>query len=127
MERWERDLRHLRADAAATVTERPMVLRWYRRKDDSVWDALFPLRPRGERTFVALFPLDAEVGDAAALVFPVDDEGSLALVRQESVVWVRGEPEPGRAVQVVTATDELEPAGRPRAGSRRDPVLVGEI
>jgi len=126
VERWERDLRALRG--AAEAPERPMVLRWYRRRDESAWDALFPLRGgRGERTFVALFPLDAEVGDAPALVFPVDDGGSLGLVSQESVVWVRGEPEPGRAVQVVTATDELEPAGRPRLGGRLDPTLVGEI
>ena len=95
MERWERDLRRLREEAEAP--ERPMVLRWFRRRDDSAWDVLFPLRERGERSFVALFPLDAEVGDPPALVFPVDDEGSLTLVIQESVVWVRGEPEPGRA------------------------------
>lgn len=124
MERWERELKDLRDGEAP---ERPMVLRWYVRRDDSAWDALFPLRERGERTFVALFPLEAEVGDAPSLVFPVDDEGSLGLVNQEAVVWVRGEPSPGRAVLVVTATDELHPAGRPRAGGRLDPPLVGEI
>lgn len=124
MERWERDLRTMQDGEAP---ERPMVLRWYTRRDDSAWDSLFPFHPRGERTFVALFPLDAEVGDPPALVFPVDDGGSLGMVSQESLVWVRGDPQPGRAVQVVTGTDELAPAGRPRAAGRHDPTLVGEI
>jgi hypothetical protein len=124
VERWKEELEDLRDGVAV---EQPMVLRWYRRTDASGWDVLFPLRPRGERTFVALFPLSAEVGDPPSLVFPVDDGGSLAFVSQESVVWVRGIPDPGRAVLVVTATDELEPAGRPRLGGRLDPTLVGEI
>jgi hypothetical protein len=124
VERWRRELRDLQDGVAP---ERPMVLRWYNRRDDSAWDVLFPLRERGDRTFVALFPLEAEVGAAPSLVFPVDDGGSLGLVSQEAVVWVRGEPAPGRAVLVVTATDELAPAGRPRAGGRADPTLVGEM
>ena len=103
-----------------------MLLRWYRRKDVSAWDP-FGAFLADELPWVALYEIDAEYGDAATVVFPVDETAgdALELVAQESLVLVRGTTEPGDAVVVITSTDELEPAGRPRAPGRDDPRLAG--
>ena len=121
MARWEKQLEALRYGDAP---ERAMLLRWYRRRDVSAWDPFGALLA-DEQPWVALYELDAELGGEATLVFPVDGDavGPLVLVAQESLVLVRGTTEPGDAVVVITSTDELTPAGRPRAPGREDPRL----
>ena len=123
MARWQRQLDALRYGSAP---ERAMLLRWYRRKDVSAWDPFGALLA-DEQPWVALYEVDCDLGGVATVVFPVADEAGRALERvpQESLVLVRGSTEPGDAVVVITSTDEVEPAGRPRAPGREDPRLEG--
>ena len=125
MGRWRRQLETLRDGAAP---ERAMLLRWYRRKDVSAWD-VFGSVLADEQPWVALYELDAEVGGAATVVFPVPEVTGDALEQagQEALVLVRGTAAPGEAIVVITSTDELEPAGRPRAPGRDDPRLEGVL
>jgi hypothetical protein len=115
---WERELRSLLGEDAAP--ERAMVLRWFRRRPGL-------LEREGDLEWVALYELDAPVGAAATIVFPVRSEIGPGALDQESFVLVRGTTEPGRAVVVITSLGELEPAGRPRRPLRSDPRLVGEV
>jgi hypothetical protein len=124
MERWRRQLEALRDGEAP---ERAMIMRWFERPDVSLFDPLLSLLFRESSHWVALYELDAPVGAPATIVFPVADGTALQSVDQEGLVWVRGVTDPGHAVIVTLAGDEVEPAGRPRRPKAADPTLVGEL
>ena len=126
MERWKRQLAGVR-DGDLDVPERAMIMRWFKRADVSLLDPILHLLFREELYWVALYELDAPVGAAATLVFPVADGKALESCDQEGLVWVRGTMEPGDAAIVTMSGNELEPAGRPRRPKPADPTLVGEL